>query len=195
MTRIICIALLFLGFSTTLSAQKQVDYKAKSHQIYQWILKGEFGKVILEFDTNITSKVDSAKLAVSWDNLKKAVGEFVKVTETTIDTSTDFVVIIQKSEFEKKVVDFKLVYGLNEKVKGIFFVPVVKKFTFGDPSYYNAELIVEKPRRIITGDFRLPGILTLPKNVNKPPLAILVHGSGPNDKDETMSLPEYNKLG
>jgi dienelactone hydrolase len=32
----------------------------------------------------------------------------------------------------------------------------------------------------------MPGILTLPNGVKNPPVIILVHGSGPNDKDESL---------
>lgn len=54
---------------------------------------------------------------------------------------------------------------------------------------YNAEKLIE--RNIIVGadGFKLPGTLTLPINAskdNKVPCLILVHGSGPNDRDETL---------
>jgi len=45
---------------------------------------------------------------------------------------------------------------------------------------------VELMPTIKSGLFELPAILTLPKAGEKFPLVILVHGSGPNDKDETI---------
>ncbi len=36
------------------------------------------------------------------------------------------------------------------------------------------------------GEKELPGLLTLPKNIEKPPVVILVHGSGSSDMNETL---------
>ncbi len=37
-----------------------------------------------------------------------------------------------------------------------------------------------------SGDFKLPGILTFPKGINQYPIVVFIHGSGPNDRDETI---------
>ena len=39
---------------------------------------------------------------------------------------------------------------------------------------------------VVTGDFRLPAMLTLPLGTTEPTVLVLVHGSGPNDRDETI---------
>ena len=40
---------------------------------------------------------------------------------------------------------------------------------------------------VSVGDPALPGTLTLPENASSPlPAAVLLHGSGPNDRDETV---------
>ncbi|MDR0891229.1 MAG: lysophospholipase [Mediterranea sp.] len=51
-----------------------------------------------------------------------------------------------------------------------------------------AQQITGTERAIVvqTGAFKLPGILTLPAMAGKVPVVILVHGSGPNDRDETI---------
>ena len=44
----------------------------------------------------------------------------------------------------------------------------------------------EEPITVGARDWPLPGTLTRPKGVASAPLVILVHGSGPNDRDETI---------
>ena len=39
---------------------------------------------------------------------------------------------------------------------------------------------------VVTGDFRLPAMLTLPLGTTEPTVLVLVHGSGPNAPDETI---------
>ena len=46
--------------------------------------------------------------------------------------------------------------------------------------------IVERDVTVGTGEWALPGTLTLPKGEGKFVAVVLVHGSGPNDRDETI---------
>lgn len=44
----------------------------------------------------------------------------------------------------------------------------------------------EKEFILQSGDFRLPGIFTFPKGITQYPIVVFIHGSGPNDRDETI---------
>ncbi len=39
---------------------------------------------------------------------------------------------------------------------------------------------------VVTGEYKLPGTLTMPEGKGPFPAVVLVHGSGPNDQDETI---------
>lgn len=54
------------------------------------------------------------------------------------------------------------------------------------PVTYNQEKMQEKDITVGAEGFRLPGTLTLPVGKKKAPVVILVHGSGPQDRDETV---------
>jgi len=45
---------------------------------------------------------------------------------------------------------------------------------------------VERDTVVVTGAIRLPATLTLPSGAHRSPAVVLVHGSGPNDRDETV---------
>ncbi len=53
-------------------------------------------------------------------------------------------------------------------------------------SYDNPAQYTEREIVVGEGEFALPGALTLPKGEGPFPLVILVHGSGANDRDETI---------
>jgi len=57
-----------------------------------------------------------------------------------------------------------------------------------DPGLVSAESFTETAFILKSGRFDLPGTLTLPKGKEKFPIVIFVHGSGPNDRDETIGL-------
>lgn len=50
----------------------------------------------------------------------------------------------------------------------------------------NEKQAQEQPIEVVCGEFKLPGLLTLPLDAKNVPVVILVHGSGPNDRDETV---------
>ncbi len=46
--------------------------------------------------------------------------------------------------------------------------------------------VVERDTAVVTGQIRLPATLSLPAGAVHAPAIVLVHGSGPNDRDETV---------
>lgn len=57
------------------------------------------------------------------------------------------------------------------------------------PLAYNKEVMTEREVVVGADGFQLPGTLTLPLSASadkKVPCVVLVHGSGPNDRDETL---------
>ena len=53
---------------------------------------------------------------------------------------------------------------------------------------------VAKDIEVVTDTFRLPGVLVMPENVvGKVPCVVFVHGSGPNDRDETLGPNKFFK--
>ncbi len=56
-----------------------------------------------------------------------------------------------------------------------------------EPAESGPAAFVERPIEVTTGPVRLPGLLCLPAKLGgKVPLVVLVHGSGPEDRDETV---------
>src|SRR5205085_5611164 len=53
-------------------------------------------------------------------------------------------------------------------------------------SYSKPDSFTERPVTIGEGDWKLGGTLTMPNGSGPFPGVVLVHGSGPNDRDETV---------
>ncbi len=177
----------FLFMTCGLLAQTPAkDYVPRSKDILDLMKQKEFGKIALQFDSSVSNRLDSAKLAGVWERMIGTAGPLKSVDSISTDHQENYDVVIQHCVFEKKKIDFKLVYGLNEKIKGIFFLPVDIKLHYEFPPYYHAEEFKEKNVIIENGEIKLPGILTLPAKEGNHPVVILIHGSGPNDRDETV---------
>lgn len=175
-------------FAATLSvtAQDSLKYIERSSRIVQQLNDQRFQEVIDQLDTSMTAKLDSARLGAAWRNLLTRGGPFKGVLDTTYDHRPTYDVVLLHSQFGEKKMDIKTVFGSKGQLKGVFFLPTDTREKYQDPPYYHPELFEETRVQVTNGPIQLKGFLTVPKGKGKVPCVILVHGSGPNDKDETV---------
>lgn len=81
---------------------------------------------------------------------------------------------------------FVLNYNQNGKVDDFHIEAPNDPSQIINPEYNHPENYIEKQITIGEESFTLPGVLTIPKGDGPFPVVILVHGSGPNDMDETL---------
>ena len=77
----------------------------------------------------------------------------------------------------------KIVFNESRQVAGLFFLPSGKYTT---PGYVKPGSFKDRDVTIGTGEWALPGTLSLPTGEGPFPAVVLVHGSGPQDRDETV---------
>lgn len=175
--------LTILAFSAT--AQK-VDYKALSEKVLEQFNKKEFHEIYKEVDAVVMTKVDTAFIAKNWANVLRQNGKFVRKIKDESSVQGNFIIHTQLCKFEKKEVNFRLIWGENNKIKGFYFIPVDDRPKYKIPAYHNEAAASEKKILMTTDSYRIPGTLAIPNTPGKHPLVILVHGSGANDRDETV---------
>jgi dienelactone hydrolase len=87
--------------------------------------------------------------------------------------------------FEKTPFVIRLAYNDVGKIAGLFFLgPPKTAAAWNPPAYVDQSMFSETP--VAVGDFTLPGTISLPKRPGLAPGVVLVHGSGPHDRDETI---------
>jgi dienelactone hydrolase len=69
-------------------------------------------------------------------------------------------------------------------VAGMFFLP--GEVAWNRPAYSKPDSFRERDVTVGEGQWKLPGTLTVPAGQGPFPAIVLVHGSGPNDRDETV---------
>jgi len=179
------LSLLFISFAG--SAQDEKKLLKDAGDLLALLKSGQYDKIVAQLDTGNSAKLDSARIGSSWRNIQKRTGPFVKVIDTTYDHQPNYDVVYLTSLFGEKKVDVKFVFGRSGKLKGIFYLPTDGPERYKNPPYFKPALFDEIYTEIENGDYNLKCILTIPKlSGSKVPLVILVHGSGPNDKDESV---------
>jgi len=81
-----------------------------------------------------------------------------------------------------------VVFNKDGKISGLNFQPAATPTpaAYIQPAYVDTSKFTEEEVTVGSGKWALPGTLTLPTGKGPFPVVVLVHGSGPNDRDETI---------
>jgi hypothetical protein len=177
------LAAIFLFFTPALALQSGLE-KPACHFI-SLLDRGNFSQAAGLFDKNMKKALPPAKLAQLWAGLLGSTGKLQKITKTKNSIQGLYHVVWIRGVFEKQKMDIKVVFDLKKNIAGLFFLPV-KPDGAGLPDYMAKESFKEIELKVNQGKWVLPGALSLPQKGGPFPALVLVHGSGPQDRDETI---------
>lgn len=180
----ILVALFAVGLNRCLGAADQAaELQETARAFVAHMAAGEFDQATLSFDEAMTRAMPAAKLKDAWDNVISVYGPFQRSTETKSQQVKQFEAVFVTCDFQQGRLDAKVVFSADHKITGLFFVPCG---TYKPPAYIDSAKFEERELQIGTGIWSLPGTLSLPKQAGSVAALILVHGSGPQDRDETI---------
>ncbi len=167
-------------------AQGFFTYIDQSTRFFETLNKNNFKEAQQFFDSGLHDKIKPESLEVMWKQITASLGNFESINGAQNKSQDSIQSVILDCKFKYGSQPFQFVYNKDAKLIGFFIVPAkqiaqYKPATYADTSAYKESFITIK-----SGDFDLPGMLTLPKKGENFPLVIFVHGSGPSDMDETV---------
>ena len=125
------------------------------------------------FDESVKVKISEKLLEDADAQLGNQLGKFERILEVNKDNKTYF----YYSGFEKMKIDVKIIFNEDDKIIGFFFSPHKE---FSTEKSLGKELVIK------SGTIALKGTVLVPENNNLKKLVVFVHGSGPQDRDETI---------
>jgi dienelactone hydrolase len=163
---------------------------AAAEKLLDQFVKQDYAGLISSFDDAMTAALPQDKLKQAWDSVDKQFGAYQSETGAQFLAHKDkYDVILLTVKFEKGPLGFRVsVDATNGQIAGLQFVPVndTQSTPYTVPAYVDQSKFAEKDITIGTGEWQLPGTLTMPKGNGPFAAIVLVHGSGPNDRDETI---------
>ena len=138
------------------------------------------------FDSTVYGKIISAQADRSINNFIKTNGKIVAIEKTEVDTQGCKMVTVTSIKTNNGKFLWYLYFDQAQ------YIERLEIDTFSDQWFY-------KPKTTVTSNYsrkemvvesnpfiKLPGSLFLPNNLKKLPAVILVHGSGPHDRNQSM---------
>ncbi len=179
--------LLSLAFPTFAQQPAKDDLVTLAKQFIELLVKEDFAAAVKTYDETMTRVFPEAKTRETWQSLKAQVGAFKRQIGTRPAKIQTYDIVFVTCEFEKQTLDARIVFNDKKQIAGLGFVPADQsKLTTPPTAGQKPASIVEREVTVGTGEWTLPGTLTLPKGDGKFAAVVLVHGSGPNDRDETI---------
>lgn len=177
---------LFLLFSISTMAQNILSYINTASDFFNKLDEGKYSEVQGFFDDSVKEKLPPENLEKMWTQVKSNLGNFESVEGAQNKTNGDYQVVILNCKFTNDNQPFQFVFNKSQKLVGFFILPKKQELSYKLPIYADTARYVEKLINIKSGEFELPAMLTLPKDSMNVPIVVFVHGSGPNDMDETI---------
>jgi hypothetical protein len=169
------------------AAQAEDALTVKAREFLTALEKSDFKLAAHDFDETMLKVSGPDKLETMWrTQLPPQLGAFKKQTAARRDQFQGYEIVLVTCEFEKATLDTRVVFDKAGRIAGFSFVPTAPPVKYGPPAYADPAKFEESEIIVGAGEWPLPGTLTMPKGVGPFPVLVLVHGSGPNDRNESL---------
>jgi len=150
------------------------------------LVKGNYAKAVANFDGKMTRLMPAEKLEEVWDSIIAKAGPCIEQLGVRREKILQYDVVFVTCKYEKVVLDTRVVFDRNKQIAGLSFIRSKEPARYQAPGYVRRDSFGEREVRVGKGPMALPGTLSIPKGQGPFPAMVLVHGSGPQDRDGSI---------
>ncbi len=163
------------------------DLKPLAETFIDQLSRADFAAATARFDTAMKNLFTEEKMKEAWQQMTMMVGAFKQQSVAHTMELHDYKIVIVACQFERAVINAQIVFNDQGQISGLNFAPAQPaEVPYNAPAYVNQSAFHEKELTVGSGEWALPGTLSIPNGTGPFPAVVLVHGSGPNDRDETI---------
>jgi len=167
------------------------DRRAAAAAFVSELASGATAKAFARLDSTMTAA--ASEIRAGWDQVVANNGALARVAGTRRVRSGRYDAVLVRCDFARATIDVKLVFDADGKIGGLWYLPSGDAADYGAPDAPSPAAAAPPPGvrelEVVVGadPWKLPGTLALPAGGDGPfPALVLVHGSGPNDRDESL---------
>ena len=161
-------------------AQTAADPSATARKALDLLLAGNYKDLAPLF----TADMQKAYPAESLAKLRTEFGPVKEIGTPSVQKIGVNSIVVFPVEFEAKSYNFRYIVNRDGLVAGMF--PLPSGAAWHAPAYVKPGSFHEREVTVGDDEWKLPGTLTVPDGSGPFPAVVLVHGTGANDRDETV---------
>lgn len=163
------------------------DLPSSAKHVVAQLAEGDFDAVVARFDGNIREAVSLETLKTTWNTILEQVGPFQEQAAVNQQVAQGLSIIVVTCKFEKAWFEIRLAFNTAGEITKFSIRPGQDpSLPYTAPSYVKPETFHEVDVMVGEGEWTLPGTLSLPLGAGSFPAVVLVHGTGPHDRDESL---------
>ncbi len=186
MKRLLIFTLVVLLFMpVTFSYTEEVSIEDIAKDFIDLLAHEKFAEAVKLFTGKLTKDLPENALASIWKSLTATLGKFNNIIDIKTPEIQFYKIVILTCDFELGTLKLQISFD-GSKMAGLYFSKPQLKAVYMLPSYIVPDSYTEVELTIQSNGWSLPATLTLPRADRPCPVVVLVHGSGPQDRDETI---------
>jgi dienelactone hydrolase len=156
------------------------DTEREARAIVEALARGDGERAASAFDATMRAKLPAAGLVADWNAVVADAGPFEGVTAIKLEPRGPHPLVAVECRMRSRGFVVRTAFDADGDVAGLFLQPA-----YEPPPYADASALEERDVTVGSAP-ALPGTLTLPRGARAVPGVVLVHGSGPNERDEPL---------
>lgn len=179
-TLLLCTTLLVGAFPLAQAAADPAQREARAIALLDALDAADWEGARRDFNDEVAAALPATQLSALWTGLPAQAGALRGRGEPRHEARGTVPVVIVPLRFERLPLDALVAFDAESRISGFRLLPAAAPAAPPALRPGEAALDIGPPAR------RLPGVLVLPPGEGPFPAVVLVHGSGPNDRDQTV---------
>ena len=171
-------------WSIMMSSLSFEDLKVLAQNFVVKLFKADFAAAVELFDQQMKTLFPEVKLKETVQRFFGESGNFLELEVTRTAELESYRLVFIRTKFERAAIDVQVVFNNQGQISGLNFIPV--QTTYHPPPYIDQSSFRDEDVTVGNDPWKLPGTLSIPHGFGPLPGIVLVHGSGPQDRDETI---------
>jgi len=149
--------------------------------------ENKFQQAYSLFNSDMKNAISLEYLEEIWEFYITSYGSFASIDQTSQTNMSDFDIVLVNCTFQNHyLIVFRVVFNEEKQIAGFWQDEIISLAGYRPPEYVNTSIFSEINITIGTDPWKLPATLSIPQGSGPFPCVILIQGSGPNDRDETI---------